>query len=731
MTYTLKYNDIASLFETEVKFIKLKGYSSSNKEVDVRKKYSEGKKPLVKHYTNNDFIGLNRGEFESWISNNGWVGLLIPHNYIAIDIDDKKSGNLVLNFLIEQNLSFYGIETPNGFQFLFKDSGLIKSQQTKSLTVLGFVVDYRLAGKGYIVLPTKNTENRSWLNLDKENVDLLPFWFNPLRHFNNEDLSLLPIYEGNRDSDLFKHASRLQSYGYEDKQIYEVLELINQNWVYPPMDSKIIMEKVKSATKYEKGSLITVKKSNQNKELLELTRTMTFNQSIEGIPYAKVFINDHYEYLRIDSEKFKLFLMNIYFAKYKMSVNSSVVTNVQNTLHADAIYNSPKMKVHQRIAELDGVIYLDLCNDKWQTVKISKNGWQLEENPHVIFKRTNNMLPLPIPKRGGDIEQLRPFLNLRNTDDFLLLVAWIISLFRQDYPIPVLAIQGEQGSAKSTLSKVIRNLVDPSTQPLQTFPNDDRDLFIKANNSWVLAFDNLSGITERMSDSLCKLSTGGGFSTRKLYSDDEEISFSAIRPIILNGIDDIVKRADLLDRSIILNLPTLQTPYRKTEAEFWGDFEKVKAQILGALLDMLSKALKNLDKVNITEKPRMIDFATLASAAWIGMEWDKKYNSLVDIYNANRNLATDQGIDSDPFATAIIKLMSNKEKWTGTVTDALKLLSNNIGFDVTKTQNWPSANKFKDRVRRIAPALRSKGIIFEELPRTNKEKKIMFQRQSA
>ena len=70
---------------------------------------------------------------------------------------------------------------------------------------------------------------------------------------------------------------------------------------------------------------------------------------------------------------------------------------------------------------------------------------------------------------------------------------------------------GEQGSAKSTFSAVLRSLLDPNTAPLRALPREDRDLFIAANNGHVLTFDNVSGLRGWLSDTLCRLATGGGF----------------------------------------------------------------------------------------------------------------------------------------------------------------------------------------------------------------------------
>src|SRR6185437_11944668 len=152
------------------------------------------------------------------------------------------------------------------------------------------------------------------------------------------------------------------------------------------------------------------------------------------------------------------------------------------------------------------------------------------------FRRSPGMLPLPVPERGGSIELLKPFLNLSNHNHFVLIVAWLLAALRPGGPYPLLAVSGEQGSAKTVLSKVLRALVDPNVAPVRALPRDERELMIAANNSHLLAFDNLSGLPPWLSDALCRIASGGSFPVRRLYTDDEEVVFQAERPVILNGI---------------------------------------------------------------------------------------------------------------------------------------------------------------------------------------------------
>src|SRR5262249_27693950 len=159
--------------------------------------------------------------------------------------------------------------------------------------------------------------------------------------------------------------------------------------------------------------------------------------------------------------------------------------------------------------------------------------------------------------------ELRPMVNLPDEDSWILFVAFLVAALRPGRPFPVLAVNGEQGSAKSTLCRVARALIDPNAAPLRRPPRDERDLMIAAKNGWLVALDNLSGIAPALSDALCTLATGGGFGTRELYTDDEEILFSATRPLLLSGIEDVATRPDLLDRSLCLTLSEIGEEARR------------------------------------------------------------------------------------------------------------------------------------------------------------------------
>jgi hypothetical protein len=255
---------------------------------------------------------------------------------------------------------------------------------------------------------------------------------------------------------------------------------------------------------------------------------------------------------------------------------------------------------------------------------------------------------------------------------------------------------------------ILRALIDPNTAPLRALPREDRDLFIAASNGYVLAFDNVSGLPPWVSDTLCRLATGGGFAVRQLYTDQDEVLFDAARPVILNGIEDIVTRPDLADRAVFLTLEPIPEERRRPEAELWAAFEVERPRILGVLLDAVVEGLKRLPETRLEKLPRMADFALWASACESAL-WPA--GTFWSAYCGNRDEAVEGVIDADSIAAAVRAVMMTQTVWTGTASDLLCALAQVAGERAVKSKNWPdSPRAMAGRLRRAATFLRKVGI---------------------
>jgi len=278
---------------------------------------------------------------------------------------------------------------------------------------------------------------------------------------------------------------------------------------------------------------------------------------------------------------------------------------------------------------------------------------------------------LPLPVRGGCVDGLRAFLNVRGEDDFVLRVAWLVAALRGRGPYPVGAFSGEQGSAKTYESSILRRTIDPNAAPVRLVPREARDLMIAAANSHVVAFDNLSRIPPWLSDALCALASGTGFSTRELYSNDDEALFTAARPVIVNGITDVVTRPDLLDRALLFHCEPIPDEGRRPEDDLNAALRIAHPGILGSLLDAVSAALRTESVVRLARFSRMADFERWTVAATTSLPWSAV--TFLAAYAHNREGAVETSLDGDPLADAVGALAASATSgWQGTSAELLR-----------------------------------------------------------
>lgn len=453
-------------------------------------------------------------------------------------------------------------------------------------------------------------------------------------------------------------------------------------------------------------------------QLVEMVAEAELFHTPDKKAYVTTPVREHHETWQLNSKPFRLFLQRRFFEQTRSAPSAQTLRDALGVLEGKALFDGSERAVYCRLAEHADSIYLDLANDRWEVVEITPIGWQIVTMPPVKFRRARGMVPLPCPVRGGDIQELRQFVNVSRDEDWILLVSWLLGALRPIGPYPILALHGEQGTAKSTTSRVLRALIDPNESPLRAEPREERDLAVAAANGWCLAFDNLSHLRPWLSDALCRLATGSGFAKRQLYTDDDEVLFNAQRPLILNGIEELATRGDLLDRAIVLYLPSIPKGMRRDEEQFWRTFHTARPRILGTLLDIVSAALGKLPAVRLEESPRMADFARWASAAAGTCGWCLEtprgtlmgYEAFLRAYTENIEAVRDLELEASIVARAIQELV-DRGAWKGTATDLLNELSALIGKDHIRSREWPkSPHALSTALRRLAPSLRAVGV---------------------
>ena len=426
--------------------------------------------------------------------------------------------------------------------------------------------------------------------------------------------------------------------------------------------------------------------------LSDLAVSAELFHTADGTAFADLMIDGHRETWPVRSIRLRSWLRRKYYEATGAAAGAGAISSALDLLEARAQFDAPGAP----FTSASGSMMVASIWILLTTVGALLRSDPMDGKSSPVRRSDSAGLPacyhFRCRSRGGSIEALTSFFNLPTRSDFVLVMAWLLAALRHGGPYPLLAVSGEQGSAKTVFSKILRALIDPNAAPVRTAPREERDLFIAAGNGHLLAFDNLSDLPAWMSDALCRLASGGSFAVRQLYTDRDEVLFQAARPIILNGIEDVITRPDLADRAIFLTLPHLQEERRRAEKEIWRDFETAQPRILGALLDAASHGLRALPEVRLEQLPRMADFALWATAC------EPVFcpaGGFLHAYKANRRSAIEDVVEADPVAARIRDIMAERTMWSGSASDLLRVAAYPSRDDASRTGR---------RVAKISPS---------------------------
>jgi hypothetical protein len=428
-----------------------------------------------------------------------------------------------------------------------------------------------------------------------------------------------------------------------------------------------------------------------------------------GTLYARFPMQGHYKIAGLRSDEFKSWVTRKFFLARKKEANPGDVYSALQLMEALA-WERPKKKTFVRWARVDGKIYLDLCDEEYRSVEIDEDGWRVVENSPAWFIRTSSMKALPEPLSGGCLTQLREIVHLSD-EDFVILCGWLVAACNPEGPFPLLALSAEAGSGKSFLTSVLKKIIDDDVSPKLAPFKDVDAIFAAAASHWVLAYDNLTRLTPEDSDHLCRVATGAGYSKRKLYTDNDEYTTSAARPVILNGITVPVTKLDLTDRSYFINLPHIPPEKRRTEKDLWRAFDQMRPHLLGALLTAVSCALRQKD-YSPANPPRMADAAefTLQAEKGGGLPWPEgTFSAVLAKMEAAKK---DEAISEDAVASTLLDLSGNGG-WEGSLKELLGLIQRERTPEELRFLPG-TPNILSRRIEETKPFLRSKGVRVEK-----------------
>lgn len=413
---------------------------------------------------------------------------------------------------------------------------------------------------------------------------------------------------------------------------------------------------------------------------------------------------------KIDSKHTRMWLTRYANMKFNSIPSTDTISRVVQSLSASALFDGRQHSLDVRSVHDTTGLWYDLSE---RAVHVTENGWEVARESPLIFKRFPHQKKQVTPVSGGSLRLLLNYINITNQQDKLLFLVYVVAAFIPGFPHPLLILHGAQGAGKTTPMKIMKELIDPSELTGLSSPkNIDTFVQTMGHHSFMF-YDNLSKMPEWFSDALARAVTGDSFGKRGLYSDDDDFIYRFQRTISLNGINQVVYKSDLLDRSILLNLERISPEKRKEAQVFWKEFEQDKPLILGAIFDVLVGSLALYEKVKLERLPRMADFAhwgyAIAEAAgYSGQDF-------IEAYSRNIEIQHDEAIEANPIAQVIIEFMSDRDKWEGTPAGLYNLLVPVAWrLEISQSRGWPKdAARLGRALTIIAPNLLAKDIELE------------------
>lgn len=459
---------------------------------------------------------------------------------------------------------------------------------------------------------------------------------------------------------------------------------------------------------------------NQSKRLIELVHRIDHKlyrdeRKIGYIYYQQEGVGG-YENHPIDSEHVEWWLTDLLWTEDGEVPNGETLKNVQRVLKAKA-YNGETITLYNRIAPdgQDG-IYIDMGDPCWQVIHVTQDGWSIRLPPKPLFRRYAHQKPLPTPISGGRIKDLFKFVNIKDSYNRILYATSIICYMVPEIEKPVLNVFGPYGSGKSFALELIKHLIDPSITPLLALnKTDEKERVKNLDDHYCAFFDNISYLSQDISDELCRAVTGMGWNQRKLWTNNETFIRQFTRAVGLNGINIPAEQGDLLSRSVNLEVPYLPKEKRIPRKQLLSMLDESTPYLLGALLDALVKTLQIQPTVKLGELSRMGDYTIWGYAAAEALGYDP--HNFIEAYAENQDTGSLDVIAATVVGDVLKRFMEARqhETWEGTPQKLYEEFNETAKKHhiSTSQRKFPKAANYLTReLNKISPDLRKIGYTY-------------------
>jgi hypothetical protein len=456
------------------------------------------------------------------------------------------------------------------------------------------------------------------------------------------------------------------------------------------------------------------RKRSQAEQLVDLA----LEQGIElfhderGEPWA-VLPLARGEIWAVGSKAVKRWLARLLWQEHEKAPSGETLATAVNLLSSMAVFDGLECTLHLRVAWHEAALWYDLGD--WRAVKITPQGWEVVEQPPVLFRHFAHQLVQAEPQPGGDFRKLFDFIApARSEDDTVLLGVTTLADLVPGSPRPAISIGGAQGSGKSTTAKMIKRTVDPSKAKSIRRIADFRELQLQLEQNWLLNIDNVTNLPTEISDALAAAITGDSDLRRVLYTDQDLLLLDYMRPMVLNGITHAAQRPDLLDRTVLITLERIPEDLRREEEELWPEFAAALPTILGGAFDILSKAMAIRPSLKLSARPRMADYGTWGYAIAEAAGWGGSV--FLAAYQRNIQRQHEEAVAASVVVQVLLAFMDNQDQWQGPASSLkpkLDAVAELQGVDVKdRRSGWPQdAARLSKELRRLAETLAASGVV--------------------
>lgn len=437
--------------------------------------------------------------------------------------------------------------------------------------------------------------------------------------------------------------------------------------LYP--DSRMKPPKHKKAETEEENAVNTLLRDIEEEQ-------HTFYHDRAETPYVCVTQEGIIQYMEVYGADYKRHIRYMYYDRYQRAVPKEALQQVQDTLAVKAQIEGKEITPAYRCAYQDGKIYYYLADREQTVICIDENGYRVIAESPVPFIKKQNMSEQVLPKRAKDtLKKLgMKYWQFATPDDRILHWILLISRFIAEGSQPLIYYFGDRGSAKSTSMRLDKMIVDPSEIDIKALPKSISDAVAAVSNQYMVSFDNVSRISDELSDIFCIVATHGYYSKKMLYSNNQEFAIKLNARVSFSGITNLSTKPDLIDRIVCLKLNRIDSSNRRTEEKIMKEFQTDLPYILDKIFRILSKAIPIYNDLKLERLPRMADFAkwgyAIAEALGYGGE------RFLRIYESNQADLLENLVSEDSLITVLIEAMKKHNYFKGTVTELLVSLTN-------------------------------------------------------